>query len=173
MAEIFWAARDLAGIAVVGNHHFILVYLAPNEAIPGIEIKEESGKKFFTLGGHQVDGKLAYVPNQTDDVRSVKEGINASLRGFFTDFDIEKHSISAPTGGSWDFAFQLQRFAERYKANTAINPVDYHLRIRNCSTWANTLLKVAGVSSSVREANRDFEGIDWGEHLELDENLFR
>ena len=174
MAQVFWAARDLSGwYAVAGNHQFILVYLEQNEVIPGIQIHEESGKKFFTLAGHQPQGDLVYVPNQTDDIASVKEDINPSLRGRFRDFDLEKHLLSPPTGSSWSFAFQLQQFAERYAANTRTNPVKYDLWNRNCSTWVNTLLKVAGVSASVRLSAGEFRGVDWGEEDLLDENLFK
>jgi hypothetical protein len=172
MAEVYWAARDLSSF-VWGNHQFILVFLDASEAMPGLKVYEEGGKKFFTLAGHQPNGNLVYVPNQTDDIASVRESINTSLRGFFRDFDLEKHSVSAPTGSGLSFAFQLKQFADKYDANVQTNPVKYSLQDRNCSTWVNTLLKVAGVSLSTRRSAGEFRGIDWGEEELLDENLFR
>ena len=172
MAEVFWAARDLSSF-FLGNHQFILIFLGANEAMPGIQIHEEGGRRFFTLAGHQPHGNLVYLPNQTDDIVSVRESINPRLRGRFRDFDLEKHPITPPTGGGFGFAFQLKQSAERYEANTRTSPVKYDLWDRNCSTWVNTLLKVAGVSESVRLRAGEFRGIDWGEEELLDENLFR
>ena len=172
MAEVYWAARDLSSF-FLGNHQFILIFLEANEAMQRVEIQEEGGKRFVTLAGHQPNGDLVYVPNQTDDIASVRESINTNLRGRFRDFDLEKHYISPPTGGGWSFAFQLEQLAERYAANVQNNPVDYDLGDRNCSTWVNTLLKVAGVSASVRLKEGEFRGIDCGEENLLDENLFK
>ena len=172
MADVYWAARDLSSF-VWGNHQFILVFLEPNEAMPCLKVYEESGKRFFTLAGHQPNGNLVYVPNQTDDIYSVRESLNRSLRGRFRDFDLEKHLVAPPTGSGLSFAQQLEQLAVKYQANTQNNPVVYSLQDRNCSTWVNTLLKVAGVSLSVRRRAGEFRGIDWGEEDLLDENLFK
>lgn len=172
MASVYWAARDLSSF-LWGNHQFILIFLEANEAMAGMIVHEESGKKFFTLAGHQPAGNLVYIPNQTDDIASVRESINKSLRGTWRDFDLEKHSVSEPTGTGLSFALQLKQLADKYDANVKNNPVEYSLQNRNCSTWVNTLLKVAGVPLSTRQTAGEFRGIDWGEEDLLDENLFK
>ncbi len=172
MAEIYWVARDLNGVPL-GNHQFILIFLENAESMNKIATQQESGKKFVTLGGHNVAGNLVYVPNQSSDVTSVKESINPSLRGSFSDFDLEKHQITPPTGGGWSFATSIELLADKYTTNTRTSPVDYDLWNRNCSTWVNTLLKVAGLSESKRRKLGEFGGFDWGEEDLLDENLFR
>lgn len=154
-----------------------MINLNANETLSGIPIQEESGKRFVTLGGHVsgslTNGNLIYIPNQRDDVIAVKESVNASLRGFFSDFSLEKHPVTARGSSAWGFANQIKHLAERYAANTKDNPVRYNLFNQNCSTWVNTIMKIAGVSEAERLRLGDFRGFDSGQTKLLDENLFR
>lgn len=173
MAQVFWAARDLDASGLPGNHSFILVYLNQNESLIRTKAETESGYKFATLGGHQLDGNLIFVANQTADVQCVKEVLNPSLKGFWSDFDMEENRINPPSGSGWSFAIKLEELAYKYSINTASKPQKYTLMDFNCAAWANTMLKVAGVPLSERIKLGEFSGIDWGEEDLLDEKLFK
>ncbi len=172
MAKVYWASRDLSSF-VWGNHQFLLVFLGKNESMQKIKTQEESGTRFVTIAGHQPNGNLVYVPNEPSDVASVKETLNKKLKGNFYDYDLEKHLLTAPNGNAWSFALELEALAEKYVVNTTTSPVKYSLTNRNCSTWVNTMLKIAGVSASARLTAGEFSGIDWGEEDLLDESLFK
>jgi len=172
MAEIYWAVRDLDGVPW-GNHHFILIILGEKESMMRTKTQEEDGTKFVTLAGHEKGGNLVLIANQKADIDSVKEVIDPSLITGWSDFDMEKHSISPPTGGGLSFAWEIERLAYNYERNTATTAVPYDLGDVNCATWINTLLKVAGISQSERSTAGEFSGIDWGEEQLLDESLFK
>lgn len=171
MANIYWAARDLSSFWW-GNHQFILIELGAGENLSQTQIQTEGNKRFVTLAGHQPDGNLVFVPNEPGDVKSVREYITPSSRGRWSDYDLEKHAIT-PVGASLTFARQIEALAYKYRANTKDKPVKYGLLNVNCSTWVNTLLKVAGISESARHKAGEFKGIDWGEEDLLDEALFK
>ncbi len=171
MAEIFWAARDLDG-PPWGNHQFILIYLGESENLFQTKTMTESGTRFVTLGGHVVDGNLVFIANQKADVDSVREVLNPDLVGFWSDYDLEKHKVTPKDGGSWQFALKVERAAYRYQQNTQSSPIDYDLLDRNCATWINTLLLVAGVPWGDRMRAGEFNGIDWGEEEKIDQILF-
>ncbi len=172
MAEIYWAVRDLDGVPW-GNHHFILIILGEKEHMGRTQIQTEGTQRFVTLAGHEQGGNLVLIANQKADVDSVKEIINPSLITGWSDFDLEKHSISPPTGGTLSFAWKIELLAYKYESNTQATPVEYGLWNFNCATWINTLLTVAGVPQSERSTAGEFSGIDWGEEDGLDENLFK
>lgn len=177
MAQIYWAARDLDSF-FWGNHQFILIFLEQDENLSQtlanvvMNNSREVTNKFVTLAGHQPDGDLIFVPNQSSDVRSVNETFSAG--GISPDLDLEKHSITPPNNADGlTFALQLETLAYNYQRNTANAPIDYDLLDGNCSTWVNTLFKVAGVPRQTRLTAGEFHGFDWGEEDLLDENLFR
>ncbi len=172
MATVYWAARDLSSF-FIGNHQFILVFLDADEALLKTTFTLEGGQKFVTLAGHQPKGNLIFVPNEPSDVKSVKEVLNTSLKGTWNDYDLEKQVIKGQSGGGLTFAKSLETLAYNYQANTKSNPVDYDLWDRNCATWINTLLKVAGVAKNDRIKAGEFKGVDWGEEDLLDEKLFK
>ena len=172
MAKVYWTARDLSSF-FWGNHQFILITFGVNESSVKTKVNDENGTKFIILAGHQPQGNLIFLPNEPDDVKSVREFITPSSISGWSDFDLERHSISPPTGGGLSFANKLEELAYKYESNTKDNPVDYDLWDRNCATWVNTLLKVANVPESERKKAGEFNGIDWGEEDLLDENLFK
>ena len=177
MAEVYWAARDLAS-SPVGNHQYIVIMLNDGETLPGIQTQQENGKNFVTLGGHVSGsifsgGSLVYIGNQRDDVIAVKESLNSSLRGYFSDFDLEKHRVTPPSSGDRALADQIKGLAEKYAVNTRDNPVSYGLFSQNCSTWVNTIMKIVGIAESERARLGDFRGVDRGQNNLLDENLFK
>jgi len=172
MADIYWAVRDLDGVPW-GNHHFILIVLGDKEFMMRTKFEEEGGQRIVTLAGHNVGGNLALIANQKADIDSVKEVINPNYNKGWSDFDLEKHSLTPPTGGGLSFAWEIERLAYNYENNTKTSPVDYDLWDRNCATWINTLLSVAGISQSVRNKAGEFSGIDWGEEDTLNEDLFK
>lgn len=173
MARVFWAARDLDGWAFVGNHSFVLIYLNATESLIRTKSESEGTTKFATLGGHVKDGNLIFIPNQKADVQCVKESLNSSLKGWFSDYDMEQNAITPPTGSGWSFALKLEELAYKYETNTKLKPQEYGLANFNCATWVNTMLKVAGVPQSERIKLGEFSGVDWGEEDLLDESLFK
>ena len=172
MANVYWASRDLDDWAFVGNHQFILIYLATDENLLQTGTKVESGYRFATLGGHNGNGNLILIANQTADVASVKE-VYKKYVTTLTDYDLEEHKITPPNGSGWSFALKVEQLAHNYARNTATTPQPYGLQDLNCATWVNTLLKIAGVPDSERAALGEFSGIDWGEEDLLDESLFK
>jgi hypothetical protein len=172
MAKVYWASRDLSSF-FIGNHQFILIMLDSNESLLKTTSNTEGTQKFAILAGHQPHGDLIFVPNQTDDVKSVREALTPSSRGWFSDLDMEKHLITSSSGGGITFAQKLETLAYNYQANTKTSPVKYDLWDRNCATWVNTLLKVAGVAKNDRIKAGEFKGVDWGEEDLIDEKLFQ
>jgi hypothetical protein len=172
MAQVFWAARDLDGWNLGGNHSFILIYLNQNESLLRTKAESEGGTKFAILAGHQVSGNLVFVANQTADVQCVREVLNPSLAGYW-DFDMEEKRITPPSGSGWSFAIKLEELAWKYAINTSSKAQEYGLLNFNCATWVNTMLTVAGVSQYERMKLGEFSGIDWGEEDLLDKSLFK
>lgn len=172
MTGVYWAARDLDG-PPWGNHQFILIFLDDNQSLMQTKTQTINGQKFATLGGHKVSGKLVLIANQRADVRSVEEVLDPSTVSRWSDFDLEKHKITPPSGGDWSFAVEVERLAYNYDRNATATPIDYALANENCSAWVNTLLKVAGIIESERIRLGEFRGIDWGEEDFLPEDYFR
>jgi hypothetical protein len=171
MAEVYWAARDLDG-PPWGNHQFLVIYLNESENMFRTKAMVEGETRFVTLGGHVLDGNLVFIANQKADVDSVREVINPDLAGFWSDYDLEKHKVTPKDGGGWNFALKVERGAYQYRQNTVDSPVEYDLWDRNCATWVNTLLLVAGVTWSDRMRAGEFNGVDWGEEEKVDRALF-
>lgn len=172
MAEVYWAARDLDG-PPWGNHQFLAIYLDSNESLKQTKAEVEKSKKFATLGGHVKNKNMIFIPNQTADVQSVREVINPKKAGFWSDYDMEKHKVTPPSGGGWSFACLCEDLAYKYKKNVAASPLKYDLWDANCASWVNTLLKVAGITKQSRIKLGEFSGIDWGEEDLIPENLFK
>jgi hypothetical protein len=170
--KVFWAARDLAG-SPWGNHHFILICFKSNYSFPRILTKKEGGVNFITLGGFKNNGNLVFTENEASDVQSVKEVIDPSMAGAFSDFDMEYNRVTAPSGGEWAFAQTLVDQAFNFKRNTATSPVPFDLRDSNCAAWVNTMFKIAGVSAATRLKAGEFSGMDWAEEDEIAASLFK
>ena len=71
--NVFWCARDLAGVPL-GNHHFILIYSDPIYGLPPLNVLKEKGVIFTTLGAFNVGGNLTFRSNEPSDVKAVREG---------------------------------------------------------------------------------------------------
>jgi hypothetical protein len=172
MGGVYWAARDLDGVPW-GNHQFILILMDESQSLMKTKSQTVKGQKFATLGGHQVDGKLVLIANQTADVRSVEEVLDPSTVSKWSDFDLEKHKVTPPTGGDWSFAIEVEKLAYNFDKNAKAKPIDYALANENCSAWVNILFKVANVPLSQRKTLGEFSGIDWGEEDSISEDYFK
>jgi hypothetical protein len=62
-----------------------------------------------------------------------------------------------------------------YDANTRDkdDKIDYSPKDRNCNTWANSILKEAGIGDEERKELRKFRGLDIGEHKLLPLEIFQ
>jgi len=173
---VYWCARDLAGVAVVGNHHFILMVSDPGSfAKLPFPPKDESGVYFCTLAGFKsTAGRLTFMFNEENDVQSVLEKINPeTYTSLLTpDLDLEIHKVTPPHGSEDAFANEVAQLAQNYSSNTQAGAPAYTLRDANCSAWVNTLFSIAGVSKTDRERYGEFFGIDWGEEDLIDPKLF-
>ena len=170
--KVFWCARDLDGVPV-GNHQFILIQVDPIYGLPPFSIKEEKGVRFATLAAYNVGGNLEFRDNHPTDEQAVREFINPKKRGLLSDYDLEKHRVPSPLSSDQQFAETLVKQALAFKVKTQSKKIQYNLSDENCSTWINTMLKVAGVSLANRQKHGEFSGIDWGEEDLLDESYFQ
>lgn len=97
---VYWCARDLAGLAVLGNHHFIL--LVTNEeyfqSLP-VASKSENGIHFCTLGAFlEDDDRLVFRANNEHDVKATREYIDPDEHTHLwrPDLDLKPHRIKPP-----------------------------------------------------------------------------
>jgi hypothetical protein len=179
---VYWACRDLDG-APLGGHHFVLIYLAPNMAIPRPARQREGDQEFITLCGNQSPkGDLFFDPNNAADVQSVRESLNPKKQGMFS-YSLEEHKVKPPNGGGvWGFAMDLIKRAYLYDERAGRTLVQPHFDLNpgfiksgnggNCACWTNALFKAAGVSRAERGHLGEFRGIDWGEEDESLANYF-
>lgn len=164
---VYWSARDLAGAAIIGNHHFILL-VTSNDRLEEMQLtpKLESGIYFCTLGGFKSDdARLVFRLNGEHDVRSVLEYVNPDKHTslLLPDLDLEIHKIAPPDGSEFEFMQKVAALARNYAVNTKVSAPKYTLIDDNCAAWVNTLFAVAGVGAKDREQHGEFFGIDIGE----------
>ena len=194
---VWWATRDLdSALNRTGNHHFLIVRPSNPDAISiSMDFDGDGDRDGFVIGGTQVNANWAGINGDLVGYhnRSDRTGI-ADLEAIGTlepsgdwNLEFDGHQVPLPAGETTDsFAFTLYEAYNNYQANTANNPVPFALNPwltsphsdtatsydGNCATWVNTILQVAGVSSTTTESISDFGGIDFGENVEIDRNLF-
>ena len=181
---VSWAARDLGGVPI-GNHHFVLIQFADKAAADAftakygksIEVQEEDGTYFITLGGFKKGkGRLLFQSNDPDDVKSVREMLDPKehTRWYKSDLDLETHEVSMPGkySSSGEFIEALVDRSQNFAKNEEKDNVKYALANENCSAYVNTLMSSAGVDTATRTSAGEFEGVDWGEEDTLPPELF-
>ena len=166
---IYWSARDLAGAAVIGNHHFILL-VTSKDRLEELQLspKLESGIHFCTLGGFKSDDdRLIFRMNDEHDVKSVLEYVNPDKHTslLLPDLDLEIHKIAPPDGSEFEFMQKVAALARNYAVNTKASAPKYKLLDDNCAAWVNTLFAVAGVGEKDLEQHGEFFEIDVGKDL--------
>ena len=126
------------------------------------------------MGGFSVNGRLKYEFNNDADVLAVREFIDPAehVSAWSADFDLARNEVTAPGKDGITLAREIQRYANRYFINEGANRIDYSLLDENCSAWANSILKKAGVSAADRLKAGEFFGIDWGEEDEIPATAF-
>ncbi len=175
MAQVYWCARNLDTVfGFSGNHHFLVIRLDEGESFPPFSSESESGTNFITLAAFNEDGNLKFGENNKADVTAVKEYLNpGKYKDNWTDYDLEYKLIEPPKGMSDEkFAHLIAMLAARYNDNQKHKKVRYVLDAENCAAWINTMMWVAGLSESVREALSEFSGVDWGEEFVIDPEMF-
>ncbi len=174
---VYWCARDLAGLAFVGNHHFILLVTSrSNFTEIAFKPEKEKGIHFCTLGGFKEDNdRLHFRLNDEHDVKATREYINPDEHTsiLLPDLDLEPHKVTPPQGSTLEFIKTVAQLAQNYQTNTKQSAPQYQLIDDNCSAWINTLFAITGVSEGARETYGEFFGIDWGEEDLIDKALFR
>lgn len=173
---VYWCARDLKGLAVIGNHHFILIVTNENNFLDlKFSPASESNHYFCTLAAFKSnDSELAFHHNDETDVYSVLEYINPEkyTSPFTPDLDLENHKVASSNGLDLDFIKLVTQLADNYVNNTINGAPKYTTLDSNCAAWVNTLFTVAGISQQDRERYGEFFGIDIGEEDLIDQNLF-
>lgn len=173
---IYWCARDLASFPI-GNHHFILIVVPSSQTLLGQPTQSEEVEgnitHFLAVGGFKVGDLLKMKVNEESDVKSVREFIDPEEHTslLVPDLDLEPHRVPPPNGETEaEFRDRIVMLAANFDNQ---NPeVEYTLRDENCSAWANTLFKVAGITESDRDELGEFFGIDWGEEDLISESFF-
>ena len=100
---VYWCAHDLAGIAIVPNHHLDFLILSDPDTFEHLPFpaKNESGVHFCTLAAFKsTAGQLTFGFNEQNDVQSVLETINPDkcTSPFIPDLDLETHRVPPPHG---------------------------------------------------------------------------
>ena len=177
---VYWCARDMAGIGVLGNHHLILIVVDSAGNLFGEPtISETIGNTstvvhFSTYSTTKGDGSFITVQPLVDaDVTATREHTDPDQHtsALTPDYDLEPHLVEPESGTVDDLIETVQRLAANFAAHDADLP--YTLIDSNCAAWVNTLFKVAGIPDERRKELGEFFGIDWGEEDLLDETYFQ
>lgn len=98
----------------------------------------------------------------------LKEHFGGKPKSFFQDYVAELNKVPLPNGiTQHDFELLLVSIFQAYEDCTKDLPVEYDTLDCNCSSFVNTILKIAGVSKKVREEVTEFSGVDAGEKEEF------
>jgi hypothetical protein len=171
---VYWGVRDLdSPIAVVGNHHYLLIVLAETEDWGDTDVQISPLQRGVILAGYEGEaeedepiGKLVVRLNATADLEAVREYLGPPQCPQ-PGWDAELHRVKPFTGTSEEeLAMELIERTAAYVRNTSCGPesrVEYRLRTQNCATWVDGLLRSAGTSNWRRREWSDFFGLDWGE----------
>jgi hypothetical protein len=174
---VYWCARDLKGIAVVGNHHFIMLVTDQEKFSDLVFLpSEEQGVFFCTLAAFKSDNSgLIFRSNDETDIYSVLEKINPEqyTSPLTPDLDLENHKVIPLNSSDLSFIKLVSRLAINYDNNTENEAPQYTLLDSNCSAWVNTLFAVAGIGEEDRNLYGEFFGIDLGEEDLIDQSLFK
>jgi hypothetical protein len=186
-SQVLWGVRDLEAsfIGAGANHHFLVVLPSnPNDldlTLNGFLSYDLDNDG--TLDGFTIGADIDFLDN-TLDVYTSKASDIAAIRGepqdrFGDSWDYEFHSVPTPTGRTTaefiDVILNAYISYRNYQASANWwDEIEYELSPRilrggegNCASWVNTILQVAGLSSSQTEAISDFSGVDWGENHEI------
>ena len=165
----------------MGNHHFIWVVLQPHERLnlaKPISLGFDN-LKFSTFSAFNIYDRLEVRINDPVDTNRVTNFFAKTQRSLHISLVdarrrlLEYNAIAPPTGTGLSFALKVEQLAYNYKRNTFNFKVPYNIRSLNCSSWVNTLLKVAGVPQYKRNKLNDFSGVDVGADIVFDEKWFQ
>lgn len=169
---VYWCGRDLAGLAVLGNHHFVLIVdNAENMRYMGLNAQNEDGVLFATMGATKADDDRLIVKfNEANDVKAVREHIDPGEHTSWwkPDLDFEGKLVKCNP----DFTRRTALRAVWYSRRPISSLPKYSVVDENCSAWVNTLFKVMGIDKNRRHELGEMNGIDWGEEDEISVSLF-
>lgn len=173
---VYSAARDLDGVPV-GTHQFTIV--VPDDPSKFNNLVDLGGGKLgYTLGAHNVNGRLQFVPNQTADLQAAREWAdpkrNTSL--FKSDFDTEVKLVPTPNGkNDTSFSAKLTQNAGNYAVNEEAKNIPYPKASTNIvggainsNSWQQSLIESAGGKSP-----SDFSGYDPAHNKRIDPAYFQ
>ena len=159
-AKVYWCARDLA-LSPLGNHHFLTFIPDNPQDFNGKTVDMGNGTQGWTVGGQNRKNLLVSVPNEDNDLQSIRELRDPQHYppGLLYDWDAEMHEIPTPKGMTdTQFINAIQKAINEYQ-----NKCPYVLVDENCAALINTVLMRVGIPKSDRERLGEFFGIDWGE----------
>jgi len=175
--KVYVVARDLAGLGVVGNHIYIVIFPDDFEDLkkkcPDVKLRSLDGKggaKAVTVGGHKdEDGNLVGKMNEANEINALKEVYGGIKKVWYKpDLDAEMKEVKPPEGVTQkQFETTIITIWLEYVRYTNTEPIEFDLGDCNCATWVNTALKIAGVDKETRVKKTEFWGVDWGEEQTL------
>ncbi len=141
------------------------------------------GHMGVTLGGFDEGGDLVCEVNQQADVAADRESNDktrflADPSHYKSGWKLDYHEVTPPTGMTdSQFIKRLLGLSWNYQ----INSLSWHITFkagglweneRNCTAWAHTLLRKAGVPKTTIAPLMDFRGWDWGKAATIDSTMF-
>lgn len=185
--KVYWVARDLASF-FVGNHGFVLIVPDSPEDFRGIIMLVDlyGGNKGCTIGGFKgiesegdkSPGKLVVRFRDPLDIASVQEYFDPELFSKSRNkqksgWSAELHEVTPPIGMTdSQFILKLIELARNYQAKEP-NAPKYHLFGPNCQSFTFSLFLAAGIDRQQLIILGKFWGLDVGEAMEIDLELFR
>ncbi len=166
MATVYWATRELDGgskfskfASGAGNHHFVLVVLAEGDSF-AVPVLSEGKTRFFTLGGHNVGGRLRLKINDTAEVASVLEWLNPKeyTSTWTQDYGFQSKEVTHRNLNGAEFARRLVKASRTYRKTES--SVKYELFGNNCTAWVASIFKALKAKPGV--SGDTFWGVDSG-----------
>ena len=165
---VYVVGRDLAGVAVIGTHQFIVLVPEDSSKFPTTRDLGD-GTQGIVVGTHN-KGHLKVVPFETSDYQAIKEYSNPQkyVSWYKPDLDAEVHKVNI---GSLEIDSAIQKTLKSIDYYTSYEDVNNHEYPSDKETLANdsTLLNSNSWAQSLIEYNfgagkvvEDFKGKDSG-----------
>lgn len=150
---VYLAARDLAGIAFIGTHQFLIVVNEANPYPPArlgeelIPARSLGGRKTGYVIGAQNRGNLVVEFFEESDYQAAREYFDKSLvKWYKADFDTEVARVDFGRTSEADAIKRLFELVNTYYLNQNVDPITYPRAGMgfNSNSWAQTVIALAG-----------------------------
>jgi hypothetical protein len=165
---IYSIGRDIEGLRI-GTHQFTAIVPRDISKAPSAYLVNlGDGRKGYTIGAHNVNGKLQVIVNQRGDLAAARENFSGNVVD--GSWHPESYYVMLPKGVNVDtYGQSFLDAARNFGRNTRSDPIDYPTGGlgQNSNTWNVSIHQFLGGSTTT-----DFRGLEPGNNDRFPDNLF-